>query len=273
MAIRHAALALAVSLCLTSVAAAQSATTISTTTTTKGKSEVVREKSRVQAVYGQKPTSTSGTADTTEVSGIAGTAPGTGTTVGTRATESMNNTPPAREMGRETGVVQTTTTVVTEPGPASVNASENARIATQYPGAMADYRHMTGAGRYHIDTNVLDVNHDGFLSREEASANIALNNQFATIDANADGRIATDELRGWISAGGLRTSLPLHDALSGVGSASAFQMLDLNGDGVLTSREAAVQTRLGARFRSLDRNRDGRLSQAEYDAWTSAGKR
>lgn len=157
--------------------------------------------------------------------------------------------------------------------PASTNASENAGVATQYPGAMADQRHMTGAGRFHIDTNVLDVNHDGFLSREEAAANITLNTDFATVDANSDGRIATDELRAWIQSGGLaKNSRPLGDALAGVGSATAFQMLDLDGDGMLTSKEAATQARLGASFRSLDRNRDGKLSQAEYDAWSGSRK-
>jgi Ca2+-binding EF-hand superfamily protein len=139
---------------------------------------------------------------------------------------------------------------------------------------MADMRHMTGAGRFHIDTNVLDTNHDGFLSREEASANVTLNNQFTTLDTNNDGRIATDELRTWIHNGGLaKNSLPLGDALSGVGMANAFQTLDLNGDGRLTAKEAGVQARLGARFRTADTNRDGYLTQAEFDAWANASKR
>jgi Ca2+-binding EF-hand superfamily protein len=138
---------------------------------------------------------------------------------------------------------------------------------------MADYRHMAGSGRYHIDTNVLDTNHDGFLSREEASANVTLNSQFATLDTNNDGRIGTDELRTWISNGGLaKNSLPLGDALSGIGMASAFQTLDVNGDGRLSTKEAAVQARLGARFRTADSNRDGFLSQAEFDAWANAKK-
>lgn len=160
--------------------------------------------------------------------------------------------------------------------PVSPNASPNARIATSAPGAMADYRHTTGSGRFHIDTNVLDVNHDGFLSREEAAANLTLNADFATIDANSDGRIANDELRGWVSSGGLaKNSRPVSDLLGGVGMANGFQMLDLNGDGMLSTGEARMQSRLNARFRALDTNRDGRLSQAEYDVWVqaNAGKR
>lgn len=279
MTVRQAALALAISLSVAGVAAAQSTATTTTTTTTKtvhSKSKAVAAKSRAEAVYGSAPTSTSGTADTTRVSGISGTAPATGTTVGTTDTESMNNTPPRSEMANPNATVQTETTVTTTTPavPASSNASPNATIATTAPGAMADYRGAPGQSRFSIDTNVLDANHDGVLTREEAAGNITLNNQFASIDANADGRLDTGELRSWIASGGLaKNSLPLGEALSGVGMADAFQMLDVNGDGVITAKEAAVDRRLSPRFRSLDRNHDGKLSQAELDAWTAGNKR
>ncbi|WP_196804335.1 EF-hand domain-containing protein [Lysobacter sp. HA18] len=143
-------------------------------------------------------------------------------------------------------------------------ASGTATVATSAPGAVADMHSPT---RFSIDTAVLDANHDGYLSREEAAGNLTLNTDFATIDTNADGRIGTDELRTWISAGGLaKNSLPVHDMLSGVGSASAFQMLDVNGDGRISSKEAGAQASLKSRFRTLDTNHDGILSQSEYDA-------
>ena len=94
-----------------------------------------------------------------------------------------------------------------------------------------------------------------------------------TVTTNSDGRIATDELRTWIHGGGLaKNSLPLGDALSGLGMANAFQTLDLNGDGRLSTKEAGMQTRLRTGFRAADGNRDGYLTQAEYDAWSSARK-
>lgn len=160
--------------------------------------------------------------------------------------------------------------------PASPNASPNSTIARSYPGAMADYRHTTGAGRYHIDTNVLDTNRDGFLSREEAGANLTLNTDFAAIDVDNDGRIANDELRTWVRSGGLaKNSRPLGDLLGGVGVANAFQMLDTNSDGVLSKSEVRVQSKLNSRFNRLDSDRDGRLTQAEFDVWAkaSAGSR
>lgn len=188
------------------------------------------------------------------------------TSTAVRASEAASANAGAARAATQVEVAPVVTTV-----PASTNASTNATIATQYPGAMADTRHMSGAGRFHIDTNVLDTNHDGMLSRDEARANIALNGQFATIDTNADSSISTDELRSWIAAGGLtRNSLPIGDALSGVGMADAFQMLDADRDGQLTRTEARVDSKLNARFQRLDRNRDGRLSQTEFNAWTSA---
>lgn len=87
--------------------------------------------------------------------------------------------------------------------PAATNASENARIATSAPGAMAAHRHMSGAGRYHLDTIALDANKDGFLTTAEVASNQTLMENFATIDTNRDTRLAADELRTWIRAGGL----------------------------------------------------------------------
>lgn len=158
--------------------------------------------------------------------------------------------------------------------PVSPNASANARIATSAPGAMADYRHSTTAGgRFHLDTIALDSNRDGFLSQAEIAANPTLVEAFARIDTNTDTRLSSEELRTWIRAGGLSANArPLGDALSGMALGSSFQTLDLDGDGMLTTKEARVQARLNARFRSLDKNRDGRLSMEEYSAW-NAGTR
>lgn len=161
--------------------------------------------------------------------------------------------------------------------PVSPNASPNARIATSAPGAMAAQQHMTGAGRFHLDTSALDTDRDGFLSQAEVAGNVSLTSDFAAIDTNSDTRLAADELRTWIRAGGLsKNARPLGDLLSGTGlSADArFDLLDLDDDGALTSREAGMHSGLRASFRTLDRNRDGRLSSSEFSTWTETdGKR
>jgi hypothetical protein len=45
----------------------------------------------------------------------------------------------------------------------------------------------------------------------------------------------------------------------------AFRRLDANGDGWLSSAEAAKRPEVGANFRRADANRDGRLSLAEFE--------
>lgn len=157
--------------------------------------------------------------------------------------------------------------------PVSPNASANARIATSTPGAMAAQQHMSGAGRFHLDTALLDANRDGLLSQAEVAGNLSLASDFARIDVNTDGSLAADELRSWINAGGLaKNARPLGDLLSGTGlSADArFDALDADNDGALTSKEVGVHAGLRSSFRSLDRNRDGRLSSSEFSTWTEA---
>ena len=45
----------------------------------------------------------------------------------------------------------------------------------------------------------------------------------------------------------------------------SLQALDLNGDGRLSLAEAAGHADIMARFQRADRNKDGKLSQAEFD--------
>ena len=179
----------------------------------------------------------------------------------------------ALEEVERTSVAVDATTPVVVPGvvPVSPTASSNARIATSQPGAMAAQRHMGGAGRFHLDTAALDTDRNGVLTQAEVAGNVSLSTHFAAIDVNTDGRLANDELRTWIGAGGLaRHARPLGDALSGVGmdTGARFGTLDTDGDGVLTSNEAGVHAGLRTRFRTLDRNGDGRLSSTEFGAWS-----
>jgi len=46
----------------------------------------------------------------------------------------------------------------------------------------------------------------------------------------------------------------------------AFRILDTDKDGFLSRQEAAVEPEVAANFDRADRNRDGKLSFAEYDS-------
>jgi len=49
------------------------------------------------------------------------------------------------------------------------------------------------------------------------------------------------------------------------GDASSLKALDLNGDGKLSLAEAAGYAEIVTRFERADRNKDGKLTQAEFD--------
>ena len=53
----------------------------------------------------------------------------------------------------------------------------------------------------------------------------------------------------------------------------AFQALDLDGDGAISLAEAAGNREIVTRFDRADRNRDGKLSRAEYEAMWKAKAR
>jgi hypothetical protein len=57
---------------------------------------------------------------------------------------------------------------------------------------------------------------------------------------------------------------PAAEASAGAGATSG-QGLDLNADGQLSLAEAAGDAHIVPRFNRADRNKDGRLSKAEYD--------
>lgn len=53
-------------------------------------------------------------------------------------------------------------------------------------------------GNYRIDFNALDVDADGFISREEAQANPALADEFNALDTSRRGRLDRSQLAGWL---------------------------------------------------------------------------
>ena len=96
--------------------------------------------------------------------------------------------------------------------------------------------------------NAFDVNRDGWLTRPESRMSTA---EFDRLDSNNDNRISRFEFENAAVAG---------DAFD------RFDAVDLNNDGWLVRSEWRGSE---AGFTRLDRNRDNRLSQSEYDAQTA----
>ncbi len=53
-------------------------------------------------------------------------------------------------------------------------------------------------GQYRIHFAALDVNGDGFISREEAQANPALADEFNALDVKRRGKLDRADLAGWL---------------------------------------------------------------------------
>jgi Ca2+-binding EF-hand superfamily protein len=113
-----------------------------------------------------------------------------------------------------------------------------------------------GEGRWFAQ---LDANHDGAVSKEEASAaaQARVDKMFANVDANHDGLITQEELRAAEQA---------RRAEAKAKAAARFKAADKNGDGMLSKDEVAGNPLLARHFDALDTNKDGMLSPEELDA-------
>jgi hypothetical protein len=80
----------------------------------------------------------------------------------------------------------------------------------------------TGPGMAPTDLTQLDKNNDGYVSREEASGESALNSRFSELDKDSDGRISRSEWEGMqgSSATGSSGSLPTESAPRGSAATS-----------------------------------------------------
>ncbi len=54
------------------------------------------------------------------------------------------------------------------------------------------------AGNYRIDFAALDADGDGFINRDEAQANPALADEFNALDTLRRGKLAREQLAGWL---------------------------------------------------------------------------
>lgn len=124
----------------------------------------------------------------------------------------------------------------------------------------------------------LDVDRDGRISTAEAAVNPDFRRDFATIDADDDGFISPDEHRmhmrqmaGSNDRDRRRETPPSHAQgaeraapESSVAQRELWSELDTDDDGRISSVESSMDPQLGARFRSIDADGDGYINSAEY---------
>lgn len=89
-----------------------------------------------------------------------------------------------REQPLATGKVTHSVQIQTPPGQAQVTVRS----------VQAD----NVVGNYRIDFAAMDVNGDGFISREEAQANPALADEFNALDSARRGKLSREQLAGWL---------------------------------------------------------------------------
>jgi hypothetical protein len=108
----------------------------------------------------------------------------------------------------------------------------------------------------------MDSNGDGRVSlREHARAAERL---FQMMDANGDGKVTAEEM-----TAAQATTTGRKPGPQDLSAAEKIRAADSDqGDGVLTADEHAAAAR--ALFLTMDRNKDGSLSQAEFDAGHAA---
>ncbi len=123
-----------------------------------------------------------------------------------------------------------------------------------------------GKGNWWTDA---DSNADGKLSMTEARANAGLNVRFATIDADKDGFVTQDEYRTYFTANASQGEQQAAGG-SAVVSRDLWVRLDADSDSKLSLAEATGNAALSASFTTMDSNKDGFVTQAEYTAYARA---
>jgi len=111
-----------------------------------------------------------------------------------------------------------------------------------------------------------DTDGNGLLSRAEVERALPrLAKRFDAIDADHDGNLSPEELRGYARP---RQRVPRK---SDAGFMDYFHRADTDGDGVLSKAEAEKGLpRIAQKFARIDADGDGRLSPDELRAWFAA---
>jgi len=165
-----------------------------------------------------------------------------------------------------------TTAPVTKPTPAQAASSdavsaratarESAKVAEPKVKTAASATTNPGKGNWWADA---DIDGDGQLSAAEAKANAGLDARFSNIDADADGYVTSDEYRHFFTSE--QSQGEVHAAAhSAVVTRDVFK-LDANADGKLSPTELTSNAALSGAFSVMDSNKDGFVTQAEYDAY------
>ena len=116
-----------------------------------------------------------------------------------------------------------------------------------------------------------DADGDGKLSTTEANANAGLASRFATIDANKDGFVTSDEYRVFYAANASQGEQ--HAAAhSAVVTRDVWVKLDADADSRISLAEAAANASLTGSFATMDSNSDGFVTQDEYTTYTKSNK-
>lgn len=117
----------------------------------------------------------------------------------------------------------------------------------------------------------LDTDHDGRVSAAEAGLDSAFNTSFGDMDANNDGFVSDTEYRTFAKASMDTSQGADHAAApSAVVTRDVFSRLDTDGDGRISTTEAALDTDFNSMLSAMDTNSDGFVSQDEYRAHAKA---
>ena len=96
-----------------------------------------------------------------------------------------------------------------------------------------------------------DKDEDGVISQQEAKSSSSLSENFSRVDTNRSGGISSEEYEA--------ATMHLADL--------DFEEVDINGDNVISKREAAAMpVSLEEAFDTVDTDGDGNVSQVEYEA-------
>lgn len=133
-----------------------------------------------------------------------------------------------------------------------------------------------------VEPKQLDLNGDGFVSREEAKGDPGLDRGFGRFDSNKDGRLSQDELKVFRERRQARReeiqrrkdaekskdrgAHQERDGEQGRRGERGFAGLDTNKDGFLMRDEIKGRPELQKRFQEIDSNHDNRLSREELRA-------
>ena len=179
------------------------------------------------------------------------------------ASDAITDRTAAAEDRKSDDGTTTTTTSTTTQNAGSTTLRNTASAAQDSMGAS-----NPGKGNWWKDA---DTDGDGKLSTTEANANAGLSSRFATIDADKDGFVTTDEYRTFYTANASQGEQ--HAAAhSAVVTRDVWVKLDADADSRISLAEAAANTDLSASFSTMDSNADGFVTQAEYQAYAKVHK-